>query len=161
MSTKEEGKDDGNKLSIEESREKRLARVKSKQRDRGGIFKPAESNPLIDILLARDISGRSPSKVKRKSLGRGPQKGHGGTSNPVPATEPQKDRRRKQSSTPTPREADGQKRKKAVRAEDTEIEEERSTLKRSKQCEPFPFVRSYARACAWSDTTQTAYPSCW
>lgn len=50
------------RLDIEESRVKRLERVKSKQRDRGGIFKPAETNPLIDILMARDVSGLSPTK---------------------------------------------------------------------------------------------------
>ena len=54
------------RLDIEASREKRINRVKAKQRDRGGIFKPAETNPLIDILLARDITGLSLSKAQKK-----------------------------------------------------------------------------------------------
>ncbi|KAH8112059.1 hypothetical protein DFH11DRAFT_1788232 [Phellopilus nigrolimitatus] len=55
------------RLDIEASRTKRLERVKAKHRDRGGIYKPAETNPLLDILLARDVSGRSPSRARRKS----------------------------------------------------------------------------------------------
>ena len=61
--------EDGQKkerMDIAASREKRINRVKAKQRDRGGIFKPAETNPLIDILLARDVSGLSPRKAQKK-----------------------------------------------------------------------------------------------
>ncbi|KAL5520450.1 hypothetical protein ACEPAG_9674 [Sanghuangporus baumii] len=55
------------KLNIEESREKRLERIKAKRRDRGGIFQPREDNPLLDILMSRDVSGRSPTKPKSQS----------------------------------------------------------------------------------------------
>ena len=55
------------KLDIEESREKRLGRIKAKRRDRGGIFQPREDNPLLDILMSRDISGRSPTKPRSRS----------------------------------------------------------------------------------------------
>ncbi|KAL5498296.1 hypothetical protein ACEPAH_2437 [Sanghuangporus vaninii] len=56
------------KLNIEESREKRLGRIKAKRRDRGGIFQPREDNPLLDILMSRDVSGRSPTKPRSQSL---------------------------------------------------------------------------------------------
>lgn len=55
-------------IDVEASRAKRIERVKAKYRDRGGIFKPKENNDLINILLAKDVSGLSPSKrAKRKS----------------------------------------------------------------------------------------------
>lgn len=50
------------RIDVEASRQKRLERAKAKYRDRGGIYKPKETNPLIDILLSKDVSGLSPSK---------------------------------------------------------------------------------------------------
>lgn len=50
------------RIDIETSRQKRIERVKAKHRDRGGIYKPKETNPLIDILLSKDVTGLSPSK---------------------------------------------------------------------------------------------------
>ena len=109
------------KPSIEESREKRLARIKSKQRDRGGIFKPAETNPLIDILMAKDVSGRSPSKARRKSGGHALKKGREGSVDSV--LETRKADKRKQSTAPA---ADGVARRKSgkgSRAGSQDVEE--------------------------------------
>ena len=69
--------------TTQDSKVKRQERLKSRFRDRGGcvfiswrvlgspfndcsIFVPLESNPLVDILLARGINGDSPAK--RRSL---------------------------------------------------------------------------------------------
>ncbi|CDO76759.1 hypothetical protein BN946_scf185028.g10 [Trametes cinnabarina] len=71
--------------TVEASREKRLERQQARFRDRGGwvprllappsgtahraatasprIFKPAEHNPLLDLLLARGVNGESPSRA--------------------------------------------------------------------------------------------------
>ncbi|KAL5525141.1 hypothetical protein ACEPAF_9010 [Sanghuangporus sanghuang] len=64
---KDKSQQEKEKLSIEESREKRLERIKAKRRDRGGIFQPREDNPLLDILMSRDVSGRSPTKPRSQS----------------------------------------------------------------------------------------------
>ncbi|KAI0717662.1 hypothetical protein C8T65DRAFT_737718 [Cerioporus squamosus] len=45
---------------VEASRAKRIERQQARFRDRGGIFKPAEHNPLLDLLLARGVNGESP-----------------------------------------------------------------------------------------------------
>ncbi|CCM05899.1 uncharacterized protein FIBRA_08137 [Fibroporia radiculosa] len=57
-------------VAVEESRAKRIERLQSKFRDRGGIFVPSEHNALLDVLLARGVNGESPSKrrMSRKSL---------------------------------------------------------------------------------------------
>lgn len=150
MATNEDEKQEVNKLSIEESREKRLARIKSKQRDRGGIFKPAESNPLIDILLARDASGRSPSKVRRKSLAHGPRKSLGRKN--VDSDAPQPQMKRRKSNTPnTGAAASGaRKGKRSLGAGDGAIEEEGPSHSSSKHCElcDCDLMRSYASAHA-------------
>ena len=65
-------------IDVEASRAKRIERVKAKYRDRGGIFKPKENNDLINILLAKDVSGLSPSKrAKRKSSAAASRKSSG------------------------------------------------------------------------------------
>ena len=132
MSAIDDGKQGPSKLSIEDSREKRLARVKSKQRDRGGIFKPAETNPLIDILMSRDISGRSPSKAKRKSLGSNLKKE--GRSADTKPPRPRKTDKRHKSGTPTPGEAHGRKTGKGAQAESSDVEGEVKTHKSGKKC---------------------------
>lgn len=116
-----EDKQNGSKLSVEESREKRLARVKSKQRDRGGIFKPAESNPLIDILLARDVTGRSPPKARRKSGGSSLKKGREGKAGSAP--EPRKNDNRHKSTTPAAERIGRGKPRKGSRAASREVED--------------------------------------
>ncbi|KAI0742787.1 hypothetical protein C8Q80DRAFT_1273394 [Daedaleopsis nitida] len=50
-------------LNVEESKAKRIERQQARLRDRGGIFKPAEHNPLLDLLLARGVNGESPSRA--------------------------------------------------------------------------------------------------
>lgn len=54
-------------VTAEESKAQRLQRQQARFRDRGGAFVPSEKNALKDILLARAISGESPSKVATKS----------------------------------------------------------------------------------------------
>ncbi|KAI0651234.1 hypothetical protein C8Q79DRAFT_21379 [Trametes meyenii] len=49
--------------TVEASREKRIERQQARFRDRGGIFKPAEHNALLDILLSRGVNGESPSRA--------------------------------------------------------------------------------------------------
>ncbi|KAI9060127.1 hypothetical protein FKP32DRAFT_1595518 [Trametes sanguinea] len=49
--------------TVEASREKRLERQQARFRDRGGIFKPSEHNPLLDLLLSRGVNGESPSRA--------------------------------------------------------------------------------------------------
>ncbi|KAI0092293.1 hypothetical protein BDY19DRAFT_591236 [Irpex rosettiformis] len=53
--------------SVEESRVKRLEKQNARYRDRGGIFVPAETNPLLDVLLARGVNGESPSKKRARA----------------------------------------------------------------------------------------------
>ncbi|EED78579.1 predicted protein [Postia placenta Mad-698-R] len=53
--------------TVEASRAKRIERLKSRYRDRGGIFVPATHNPLLDILLSRGVDGESPSKARRRA----------------------------------------------------------------------------------------------
>ncbi|KAG1733714.1 hypothetical protein EDB19DRAFT_1911431 [Suillus lakei] len=53
--------------TVEESKAQRLQRQQARFRDRGGAFVPSEGNALKDILLARTVSGESPSKVAAKS----------------------------------------------------------------------------------------------
>ncbi|KAJ3548013.1 hypothetical protein NM688_g5347 [Phlebia brevispora] len=65
--------------SVEESRAKRVEKQQSRYRDRGGIFVPADSNPLLDILLARGVNGESPTK----SLARSTRRNGTNTSSPV------------------------------------------------------------------------------
>ncbi|EKM52699.1 uncharacterized protein PHACADRAFT_198742 [Phanerochaete carnosa HHB-10118-sp] len=50
--------------SVEESRVKRLEKQQSRYRDRGGMFVPADTNPLLDVLLARGVNGESPQKQR-------------------------------------------------------------------------------------------------
>ncbi|KAH9837699.1 uncharacterized protein C8Q71DRAFT_556983 [Rhodofomes roseus] len=57
---------DSQDFSVEESRAKRVERLQSKYRNRGGVFQPATHNALLDILLSRGVNGESPSK-RRKS----------------------------------------------------------------------------------------------
>ncbi|KIM90011.1 hypothetical protein PILCRDRAFT_204733 [Piloderma croceum F 1598] len=52
-------------LPVEKSREQRQQRLQARFRDRGGIFVPSEKNALIDILLARCVTGESLSKRVR------------------------------------------------------------------------------------------------
>lgn len=54
-------------VTVEESKAQRLQRQQARFRDRGGAFVPSEKNVLKDILLARTVSGESPSKVATKS----------------------------------------------------------------------------------------------
>ncbi|EJD05051.1 uncharacterized protein FOMMEDRAFT_154220 [Fomitiporia mediterranea MF3/22] len=54
------------KPTTEKTLEKRIEHIKNKRRDRGGIFQPQEHNPLIEMLMSRDVSGRSPSKARIK-----------------------------------------------------------------------------------------------
>jgi hypothetical protein len=54
-------------VTVEESKAQRLQRQQARFRDRGGAFVPSEKNALKDILLARTVSGESPSKVVTKS----------------------------------------------------------------------------------------------
>lgn len=54
-------------VTVEESKAQRLQRQQARFRDRGGAFVPSEKNILKDILLARTVSGESPSKVTTKS----------------------------------------------------------------------------------------------
>ncbi|KAG1732685.1 uncharacterized protein EDB91DRAFT_1302096 [Suillus paluster] len=54
-------------VSVEESKAQRLQRQQARFRDRGGAFVPSEKNTLKDILLARTVSGESPSKAATKS----------------------------------------------------------------------------------------------
>ena len=83
--------------TVEESRAKRVEKQQSRYRDRGGcvrspacsshhgvrmsvhsrvvtrhfsIFKPAEKNGLLDVLLARGVNGESPVKARRGSMRR-------------------------------------------------------------------------------------------
>ncbi|PSS37259.1 hypothetical protein PHLCEN_2v897 [Hermanssonia centrifuga] len=60
--------------SVEESRAKRLEKQKSRYRDRGGTFIPAETNPLLDILLARGVNGESPTKLVTRKPSISPRK---------------------------------------------------------------------------------------
>ncbi|KAG9308696.1 hypothetical protein JVU11DRAFT_11653 [Chiua virens] len=55
-------------VSTEESKAQRLKRQQSRFRDRGGAFVQSDSNPLVDILLARTVSGESPSKARPKAV---------------------------------------------------------------------------------------------
>ncbi|KAG6374135.1 hypothetical protein JVT61DRAFT_4781 [Boletus reticuloceps] len=55
-------------VSAEESKAQRLKRQQARFRDRGGVFVPSTSNPLVDILLARTVSGDSPSKPRPKNV---------------------------------------------------------------------------------------------
>ncbi|KAK7688528.1 hypothetical protein QCA50_008066 [Cerrena zonata] len=57
-------------VDVEESRVKRLEKQQSRYRDRGGIFVPAETNPLLETLLARGPNGESPSKPSQKRRAR-------------------------------------------------------------------------------------------
>ncbi|KAI0073184.1 hypothetical protein K474DRAFT_1774914 [Panus rudis PR-1116 ss-1] len=52
-------------VDVEASRQARLEKQKTRYRDRGGIFVPAETNPLLDILLKRGPNGESPTKLGR------------------------------------------------------------------------------------------------
>ncbi|KAH9034475.1 hypothetical protein EDB85DRAFT_1947493 [Lactarius pseudohatsudake] len=51
--------------TVQDSKAKRQERLKSRFRDRGGIFVPAEGNGLAQLLLARGVNGESP--IKRRS----------------------------------------------------------------------------------------------
>ncbi|KAF8259723.1 hypothetical protein EI94DRAFT_1750792 [Lactarius quietus] len=55
--------------TVQDSKAKRQERLKSRFRDRGGIFVPAEGNVLAQILLERGVNGESPAKRRspRKS----------------------------------------------------------------------------------------------
>ncbi|KAH8978881.1 hypothetical protein EDB86DRAFT_2990288 [Lactarius hatsudake] len=55
--------------TVQDSKAKRQERLKSRFRDRGGIFVPAEGNDLAQLLLARGVNGESPNKRRspRKS----------------------------------------------------------------------------------------------
>ncbi|KAH9061927.1 hypothetical protein EDB87DRAFT_387579 [Lactarius vividus] len=55
--------------TVQDSKAKRQERLKSRFRDRGGIFVPAEGNDLAQLLLARGVNGESPTKRRspRKS----------------------------------------------------------------------------------------------
>lgn len=55
--------------TVQDSKAKRQERLKSRFRDRGGIFVPAEGNALAQLLLARGVNGESPAKRRspRKS----------------------------------------------------------------------------------------------
>ncbi|GJE92917.1 hypothetical protein PsYK624_090760 [Phanerochaete sordida] len=50
--------------TVEESRVKRVEKQQSRYRDRGGLFVPADTNPLLDVLLARGVNGESPTKQR-------------------------------------------------------------------------------------------------
>ncbi|KAI6101764.1 hypothetical protein EDD16DRAFT_1648271 [Pisolithus croceorrhizus] len=52
------------KVAVEESKAQRIQRQQARFRDRGGTFVPSDKNPLADILLARAVTGESPSKAK-------------------------------------------------------------------------------------------------
>ncbi|KAI6113583.1 hypothetical protein EDD16DRAFT_1600362 [Pisolithus croceorrhizus] len=52
------------KVAVEESKAQRIQRQQARFRDRGGTFVPSDKNPLADLLLARAITGESPSKAK-------------------------------------------------------------------------------------------------
>ncbi|KAI6041757.1 hypothetical protein EDC04DRAFT_1163160 [Pisolithus marmoratus] len=51
-------------IAVEESKAQRIQRQQARFRDRGGTFVPSGKNPLADILLARAVTGESPSKAK-------------------------------------------------------------------------------------------------
>ncbi|KAA1474185.1 hypothetical protein DENSPDRAFT_840754 [Dentipellis sp. KUC8613] len=73
---------------VEASKAARLQRHQARYRDRGGIFKPAESNALLDILLSRDVTGKSPPKPRRgprKSKATNKQRGREITAPPAPS----------------------------------------------------------------------------
>ncbi|KZT03303.1 uncharacterized protein LAESUDRAFT_729338 [Laetiporus sulphureus 93-53] len=53
-------------FSVAKSRAKRVERIQSRFRDRGGVFVPETHNPLLDKLLARGVNGESPTKAQRR-----------------------------------------------------------------------------------------------
>ncbi|KAG8215159.1 hypothetical protein J3R82DRAFT_8658 [Butyriboletus roseoflavus] len=55
-------------VSAGDSKAQRLKRLQARFRDRGGAFVPSNLNPLVDILLARAVSGESPSKARPKNV---------------------------------------------------------------------------------------------
>ncbi|KIK98275.1 hypothetical protein PAXRUDRAFT_702215 [Paxillus rubicundulus Ve08.2h10] len=57
-------------VTAEESKAQRIQRQQARFRDRGGAFVPSNSNPLIGILLARTVTGESPSKARASSKDR-------------------------------------------------------------------------------------------
>ncbi|EIW56609.1 uncharacterized protein TRAVEDRAFT_73094 [Trametes versicolor FP-101664 SS1] len=81
--------------TVEASREKRLERQQARLRDRGGIFKPSEHNPLVELLLARGVNGESLSRPNspRRSRSRSAS----------PSRKEQVARRRSQSAPPNKR----------------------------------------------------------
>ncbi|KAI0287881.1 hypothetical protein BC826DRAFT_1041928 [Russula brevipes] len=86
--------------TVEDSKTQRHERLKSRFRDRGGIFVPPEGNDLVGILLARGVNGESPFKKraprKKKSLA---------TSTPRPSTPAAKATKTKTPRTRAPRPA--------------------------------------------------------
>ncbi|KAI0790980.1 hypothetical protein C8Q75DRAFT_83908 [Abortiporus biennis] len=58
---------------VDSIRQARLEKQKSRYRDRGGIFVPAETNPLLELILAHGPKGiPSPKRRSSRSLSRSP-----------------------------------------------------------------------------------------
>ncbi|KAI0692324.1 hypothetical protein BC835DRAFT_1416619 [Cytidiella melzeri] len=93
--------------SVEESRLKRVEKQNARYRDRGGIFVPADTNPLLDVLLARGVNGESPTKLANAPRSR--------TSSPS--------RKKAKAGTESPSKA-------AKRAVDTKVVNDKGTAKR-------------------------------
>ncbi|KAH8084906.1 hypothetical protein BXZ70DRAFT_566207 [Cristinia sonorae] len=75
-------------MDPEAIRQARLQKQQSRYRDRGGVFVPAETNPLLDILLARGPNGESPVKVaaqaSQKRTASSPTRQQGSPKTPSP-----------------------------------------------------------------------------
>ncbi|KAN0141815.1 hypothetical protein V8E53_000277 [Lactarius tabidus] len=98
--------------TVQDSKAKRQERLKSRFRDRGGIFVPAEGNALAQILLERGVNGESP--MKRRS----PRKSTTTRSTPKSA-------RTAKVATKTPRTAPKRARKSTVVPDASAVDEPR------------------------------------
>jgi hypothetical protein len=84
-------------VTVEESRRIRLQQQQARFRNRGGTFVPSERNKVLELLMARSITGESPTKSKRprasvgrSTLKRGCRKSLIGTSSTLSAKKSKK-----------------------------------------------------------------------
>ncbi|KAI0759062.1 hypothetical protein C8Q74DRAFT_1372926 [Fomes fomentarius] len=76
--------------TVEASKAKRIERQQARYRDRGGIFKPSEHNPLLELLLSRGVNGESLSRANspRRSRSRSTSPGKRGHPRPTEVPKP-------------------------------------------------------------------------
>ena len=129
--------------TVEQSRLLRQQQQQARFRNRGGTFVPSETNPILDLLMTRSVTGESPVKSRRPRVSVGKSTLQKGARKSTSLTRVASVARKARKAKPRPKETPPED-------EDEELldaEEEPAKPKRQK-AKPKPKAKPKAKSCA-------------